>query len=169
MSSLARWLRGHPAASIALRRFQVRSRPSKLARVGSMFAVAAAVAGNSGSGQAAEFAQGVYLLGLGSSLAGFTPPPGIYFQMDNYFYSGQIGGGRQLSFGPAVGVDVRQRTWLNVPTALVVTPAELLGGNLAFAISAPISGVPSINPTIQVDFPRLNRSPGASVTEAKYN
>src|SRR3954452_15589858 len=100
MSSLARWLRGHPAASIALRRFHVRSRPSKLARVVSMFAVAASVAGSCGPGQAAEFAQGVYLLGLGSSLAGFTPPPGIYFQMDNYFYSGQLANRRRSRCGP---------------------------------------------------------------------
>src|SRR5688572_28534431 len=52
------------------------------------------------AGRAAEFAQSTYLLGIGSSLAGFTTPPGIYFQTDNYFYSGQIGCGRQLSFGP---------------------------------------------------------------------
>src|SRR5918993_3809046 len=35
--------------------------------------------------RAAEFAQSVYLLGLVSSLAGVTPPPGLYFQTDNYF------------------------------------------------------------------------------------
>jgi hypothetical protein len=124
---------------------------------------------NSTAGRAAEFAQSTYLLGLGSSLAGVTPPPGIYFQMDNYFYSGRIGGGRQLSFGPAVGVNVLQRTWLDVPTTLLVMPVDILGGSLGFAASAPLIGVPSVNPIIQVDFPRLNRAPGTSITEAKFN
>ena len=110
------------------------------------------------AGRAAEFAQSTYLLGIGSSLAGFTPPPGIYFQTDNYFYSGQIGGGRQLSFGPAVGVNVRQDTWLTLPTTLLVMPAEIFGGSLGFAVTAPFFGIPSVNPTIQVDFPRLNRA-----------
>jgi len=121
------------------------------------------------AGHAAEFAQSTYLLGLGSSLAGVTPPPGIYFQADNYFYNGQIGGGRQLSFGPAVGVNVRQQTWLTVPTTLLVMPAEIFGGSLGFAVSAPIIGIPSVNPTIQLDFPRLNRAVGTSVTEARFN
>ena len=57
--------------------------------------------------RAAEFAQSVYLLELGSSLAGVTPPPGLYFQTDNYFYNGSISGGRQVPFGPAIGVDVQ--------------------------------------------------------------
>jgi hypothetical protein len=80
-------------------------------------------------GRAAEFAQSTYLLGLGSSLAGFTPPPGFYFQADNYFYGGKVGGGRQISFGPAIGVNVRQQTWLSIPSGILVTPVEILGGN----------------------------------------
>jgi hypothetical protein len=118
--------------------------------------------------RAAEFAQSIYVLGLGSSLAGFTPPPGFYFQTDNYFYGGKIGGGRQVSFGPAVGVNVRQQTWLSIPTGILVTPVEVLGGNLAFAGSLPL-GAPSVNPTLQVDFPRLNRAVGTSITETRFD
>jgi hypothetical protein len=118
--------------------------------------------------RAAEFAQSTYLLGLGSSLAGLTPPPGFYFQADNYFYDGKIGGGRQVSFGPAVGVNVRQDTWLSIPTGLLVTPVNVLGGNLAFAMSVPV-GTPRVNPTIQVDFPRLGRTAGTSITESRFD
>jgi hypothetical protein len=41
---------------------------------------------------AAEAATGVYLLGSRGPNAGITPPPGVYFQDDTYFYSGKIGG-----------------------------------------------------------------------------
>ncbi len=49
---------------------------------------------------AAEGGFGVYLLGARGPGAGFTPPPGVYFQDDTYFYSGKIGGGAR--FQPAV-------------------------------------------------------------------
>jgi hypothetical protein len=41
---------------------------------------------------AAEAATAVYLLGSRGPNAGITPPPGVYFQDDTYFYSGEIGG-----------------------------------------------------------------------------
>jgi hypothetical protein len=42
---------------------------------------------------AAEAATGVYLLGSRGQNADITPPPGVCFQDDTYFYSGKIGGG----------------------------------------------------------------------------
>jgi hypothetical protein len=49
---------------------------------------------------AAEAATGVYLLGSRGPNAGITPPPGVYFQDDTYFfYSGKIGGGTTLATG----------------------------------------------------------------------
>ena len=47
----------------------------------------------SGPAKAAEAAIGVYLLGSRGPMAGFTPPPGLYFNDDTYFFSGKIGGG----------------------------------------------------------------------------
>jgi hypothetical protein len=35
--------------------------------------------------RAAEGGVGVYLLGARGPMAGFTPPPGVYFQDDTYF------------------------------------------------------------------------------------
>lgn len=43
--------------------------------------------------EAAEAAAGVDLLSSRAVGAGITPPPGLYFQDDTYFYSGKIGGG----------------------------------------------------------------------------
>jgi len=50
---------------------------------------------------AAEAATGVYLLGSRGPNAGITPPPGVYFQDDTYFYSGKIGAGTTLATGGA--------------------------------------------------------------------
>jgi hypothetical protein len=46
----------------------------------------------SSDGQAAENAAGWYALGTKASMAGFVPPPGIYFIDVNYFYSGDASG-----------------------------------------------------------------------------
>jgi len=48
---------------------------------------------------AAEGGIGVYLLGSRSVGAGITPPAGLYFQDDTYFYDGKLSGGRSLPTG----------------------------------------------------------------------
>jgi hypothetical protein len=50
---------------------------------------------------AAEAATGVYLLGSRGPNAGITPPPGVYFQDDTYFYSGKISGTTLPTGGPS--------------------------------------------------------------------
>jgi len=85
----------------------------------------------------AEAATGTYLLGSKGSMAGFLPPPGIYLQDLNYFYSGQtsvtitIGG---LTLAGGVSADV----YYKVPTLLWVTQQKVLGGNLALSATTPI-------------------------------
>jgi hypothetical protein len=134
---------------------------------GALVATLSLLAGSSAA-FSAEFATGQYILGFTSSLAGVTPPPGVYFQNDSYFYSSSLGAGRQLTFGPAVGVNIQQRTWINVETGIWITPVEVLGGNLGFTASLPF-GIPRISPTIVVDFPRFNRTVGRTVTEENLN
>jgi hypothetical protein len=56
---------------------------------------------------AGEAATGVYLLGSRGPNAGITPPPGVYFQDDTYFYSGKIGGGTTLPTGGLLGTGAR--------------------------------------------------------------
>ena len=91
-----------------------------------------------GIAQGAEKGVGVYLLGFRGPMAGFTPPPGVFFQNDLYIYSGDAGANVQLPFGGQIIANVEATAVLEMPTALLVTPAEFLGGNLAFTATLPI-------------------------------
>jgi hypothetical protein len=97
--------------------------------------------------QAAEAAIGVYLLGSRSVGAGFTPPPGLFFNDDTFFYSGKIGGGTTLPLGGLLVANVSATTWINLPTTLWVTPVKILGGDLVFSLTAPV-GEPRMNASL---------------------
>jgi hypothetical protein len=105
--------------------------------------------------QAAEAATGVYLLGSRSVGAGITPPSGLFFNNDTYFYSGKIGGERALPLGGLLVANVSATTWINLPTTLWVTPVKILGGDLAFSLTAPIIGEPRVNASLLVNSPRF--------------
>ena len=104
--------------------------------------------------EAAEAATGVYLLGSRAVGAGITPPPGLYFNDDTYFYSGKIGGGTSLPLGGLLIANVSAQTWINLPTTIWVTPAKILGGDLAFSLTTPF-GEPLVNARLLVDSPRF--------------
>jgi hypothetical protein len=55
-------------------------------------------------GQAAENATNFYILGLKTTMAGFTPPPGTYLTDINYFYAGSASG------NAAVGIALTTRS-----------------------------------------------------------
>jgi hypothetical protein len=116
---------------------------------------------------AAEGGIGSYLLGSRSNGAGITPPPGVYFQDDTYFYDAKIGGGKTLPFGGLLVGNVSTQTWLNLPTTLWVTPAKILGGDLAFSLTSSV-GEPRINANLLVNSPRLGPI-GLNVTDANTN
>jgi len=120
------------------------------------------------SANAAESAVGVYLLGARGPMAGFTPPPGVYFQDDTYFYDGKIGGGKTLPFGGLLVGNVSATTWMNLPTTIWVTPAKILGGDLAFSATVPTFGEPRVNASLQLNSPRLGPI-GANVTDSQLN
>jgi hypothetical protein len=103
---------------------------------------------------AAESGLGSYLLGSRSNGAGITPPPGVYFQDDTYFYDAKIGGGKSLPFGGLLVGNVSTQTWLNLPTTLWVTPAKILGGDLAFSLTSSV-GDPRVNASLLVNSPRF--------------
>ncbi|WP_194075092.1 hypothetical protein [Methylobacterium durans] len=84
--------------------------------------------------QAAESAQGVYLLGFRGPLAGVTPPPGFYFENDAFFYQGDLGGGRVFQSGGVVASRVKLDTYLGVANPIWITPAEIFGGSLGFQV-----------------------------------
>jgi hypothetical protein len=89
---------------------------------------------------AAENGVGFYLLGSRGAMAGFVPPPGVYLQNDIYHYSGNASASRNLPFNGQIVAGVDARIWLEMPTVLWSTPVQILGGNLAFAVSQPIGG-----------------------------
>jgi hypothetical protein len=134
-----------------------------------MLAACAALA-TSELSQRAEAAEGgasVYLLGLRGPGAGITPPAGVYFQNDTYFYDGKFGGNRSLPLGGLLVASVNERIWLNASTALWVTPAKILGGDLALSATIPF-GSPRIGASLLVNSPVLGPI-GRSVTQEEVN
>lgn len=103
----------------------------------------------SGEARAAEDAKNIYLLGTKGSMAGFVPPPGIYFIDVNYFYAGDASGlaaggrtlrrlgDRFLNLPPrtlTLQVDVKLDgdAEITAPSVLWVAPGKVLGGNVGF-------------------------------------
>jgi hypothetical protein len=134
---------------------------------GAALAIGAIVLSMDGTAQAAEGGVGAYLLGSRGPMAGFTPPPGVYFQDDTYFYDGKLGGGRTLPTGGLLVANVSVQTWLNLPTTIWVTPAKILGGDLAFSVTSSV-GEPRVNAGLLVNSPRFGPL-GVNVTDDNIN
>ncbi|WP_409566975.1 transporter [Methylobacterium sp. J-048] len=105
---------------------------------------------------AAEAAQGVYILGNRGPLAGVTPPPGFYFESETYFYQGDLGGNRTFQSGGVVAANVKLDISATFMTPVWVTPVEILGGNLGFSITIPF-GTPNVSAGAVLSSPRIDR------------
>lgn len=90
------------------------------------------------NGYGAEGGTGFYLLGSKGPSAAVTPPPGVYFQNDLYFFSGDVGAGRELPTGGRVAVGVDGDAVIELPTLIWVLPEEIAGGHLGLTASLPI-------------------------------
>src|ERR1700712_543387 len=130
-------------------------------------AVGALLCLNNAPALAAEGGIGAYLMGSRSNGAGITPPPGVFFNDDTYFYDAKIGGGRSLPTGGLLVANISTQTWLNLPTTLWVTPATILGGNLAFSVTSSV-GEPRVGAGLLVNSPRFGPI-GVNVTDANVN
>jgi hypothetical protein len=86
----------------------------------------------------AEGGQGFYLLGTKGPAAAITPPPGVFFSNDLYFYKGDVGGGLQLPAGGKLSADVEGAAVIELPTALWVLPEEVLGGHVGLSATLPV-------------------------------
>lgn len=86
---------------------------------------------------AAEGGAGFYLLGSKGAAAAITPPPGIFFQNDVYYYSGRLGGDKQLPTGGKLAVGVDGQAFINIPTVMWVLPETIAGGHLGLGASLP--------------------------------
>lgn len=122
--------------------------------------------------QAAEGGFGFYIEGLAVPDAGVLPQPGVYFDSSTYFYNGKIGGNRTTQLGGNVVADVMANIVADFATGLWVTPAEILGGNLAFAFVMPF-GTRAVRAGALLNGPLVNqvigRPVGVSVSDATFN
>lgn len=101
--------------------------------------LAAALSAASATGaMAAEGGTGFYLLGSKGPAAAITPPPGVFFQNDFYFYTGDLGGNRPLPTGGRLAVGVQGDAAIELPTVLWVLPEDILGGHLGLGATLPI-------------------------------
>jgi hypothetical protein len=105
---------------------------------------------------ASEGGASLFIPGLSVPLGGLLPPPGAYFDNTVYFYKGELKGGRRTPLGGNIVSDVKVDLWADFATGLWVTPAEILGGNLAFAVSVPF-GEPLVRAGAIISGPLLNR------------
>ncbi|MBX9907366.1 MAG: transporter [Beijerinckiaceae bacterium] len=101
---------------------------------------AAGLAAASTTVSAAESAAGAYILGIRGPAAGVTPPTGLFFSSQFYSYGGRISGRIPFEGGSILG-SARVRANVAMPTFLLVTPVELLGGRLGVSLTAPYGDV----------------------------
>ncbi len=88
---------------------------------------------------AVEGGTSFYLLGSKTTMAGFLPGPGFYGLLQNYAYTGSA----DIDFetaGITLSGGVDADAYIALPTALWVTEADVLGGNLAFTLTTPFGG-----------------------------
>lgn len=117
---------------------------------------------------ATEGGASLFVPGLHGPGAGIVPPPGFYFENDFYSYSGRISARSRTQFGGAVLSNVEVEARINFATPTWVTPLEIFGGNLAFAISIPF-GTPRVSAGALIAAPRLGRAFSASLRDATFN
>jgi hypothetical protein len=142
-----------PATSLATAPGAGRNAPTGLRMAGSgpgvrtarrrgSLAACAVVAGlalslAAGPAHAVEGGASFFLLGGKLPLSGVVPGPGVYFQNDMYFYSGDLGGSVELPIGGQIIANVEGFVFFEAPTILTVLPHEILGGRVGFGLTVP--------------------------------
>jgi hypothetical protein len=104
-------------------------------------ALAVCIASAASQSHAAEGGIGVYLLGSRGPMAGFVPPPGFYFQSDLWHYRASFDAARAFPFGVPLAGTIGGHATVDLLTPVWVTPLELLGGQLGFALTLPVGSV----------------------------
>ena len=106
-------------------------------KIGSAAACLMLVLGNASAALAAEGGTGWYLLGSKTELSGYLPPPGVYAQSLNYYYTGSANVDLSVA-GLTLSGGVDADAFYSLPTALWVLDQPILGGHLALSATAPI-------------------------------
>ncbi len=117
---------------------------SVMARAASQAMCAAlCVAGSLSAAQpalAVEYGLGTYLLGYNLPMAGYTPPPGVYFSDTFYLYQGSASANINFPFGRNTVAGLSYNDLINIAQTAWVTDVKLLGGSLGFAAAVPFGG-----------------------------
>jgi hypothetical protein len=90
--------------------------------------------------RATEYGLGDYLLGYSLPMAGYTPPPGIYFSDTFYLYQGSASANINFPFGQNTLAGVSFNFLVNIVQTAWVTDVKVLGGSLGFVALVPFGG-----------------------------
>lgn len=70
-------------------------------------------------------------------MAGYTPPPGVYFQDSLYLYKGSAGSNVNFPLGNVVGAGISEKFIVNIATLSWFAPGTFLGGTFGLAATIP--------------------------------
>jgi hypothetical protein len=78
--------------------------------------------------QATEYGLGSYLLGYSLPMAGYTPPPGVYFSDTFYLYQGSANPTVNFPLGRNIAAGMSYNILFDIAQAAWVTDGKILGG-----------------------------------------
>jgi hypothetical protein len=90
--------------------------------------------------RATEYGLGDYLLGYSLPMAGYTPPPGLYFSDTFYLYQGSASANVTFPIGKNAAAGVTYNFLFDIDQIAWVTDVKVLGGSLGFAALVPFGG-----------------------------
>jgi hypothetical protein len=88
--------------------------------------------------QATEYGFSDYALGYGIPMAGYTPPPGVYFSDTFYLYSASATTNGNFPFGNITAAGVKVNFITNVAATAWYTDFKIFGGTLGFGALVPV-------------------------------
>jgi hypothetical protein len=89
---------------------------------------------------ATEYGLGDYLLGYNLPMAGYTPPPGVYFSDTFYLYEGSANANITFPLGRNTAAGLSYNFLFDIDQVAWVTDVKVLGGSLGFAALVPFGG-----------------------------
>ena len=91
----------------------------------------------SANSYAVEGGAGFYLLGQRSNQAAVLPPPGLFFQFDEYLYSGDTSASETIAENARLDLGVEADIALSVATGVWAPAADILGGRPMLTLTLP--------------------------------
>ena len=91
----------------------------------------------SANSYAVEGGAGFYLLGQRSNQAAVLPPPGLFFQFDEYLYSGDTSASEVIAENGRLDLGVDADIALSLATGIWAPAAEILGGRPMLTLTLP--------------------------------